>query len=54
MGPKVAVSADEDVKFLLTIIKQLEGTVSTLTLLVQRTIHHARVQLTAHRFGDSA
>lgn len=28
MGPKVTISADEDVKFLLTIIKQLDGTVS--------------------------
>lgn len=32
MPPKAAIGPDEDVKFLLTIIKQLEGTVSLSAL----------------------
>lgn len=31
MAPKTAVGPDEDVKFLLTVIKQLSGTVSIPT-----------------------
>jgi hypothetical protein len=31
MPPKAVIGPDEDVKFLLTVIKQLSGTVSALT-----------------------
>jgi hypothetical protein len=46
MAPKVAITHEEDVKFLLTIIKQLEGTVSTPALSVLRARGIARTSST--------
>jgi hypothetical protein len=46
MAPKVAIGAEEDVKFLLTIIKQLEGTVCILFVsFCVREVQHRRSPL---------
>lgn len=42
MPPKTAVGADEDVKFLLTVIKQMAGTVSIP--LIHQIPYHGRAR----------
>jgi hypothetical protein len=38
MPPKAAIGADEDVKFLLTVIKQMTGTVSVQNRTVEASL----------------